>query len=51
MLARNLIYTAITRGRKQVVIVGDPSAYSMAIRNISDSGRITGLLPRLKEET
>jgi exodeoxyribonuclease V alpha subunit len=50
MLARNLIYTAITRGRKQVILVGDPTAYAMAVRNISDSGRITGLLPRLKEE-
>ncbi|MEI7603329.1 MAG: ATP-binding domain-containing protein, partial [Opitutae bacterium] len=50
MLARNLIYTAITRGRKQVILVGDPTAYAMAVRNISDSGRITGLLPRLREE-
>lgn len=50
MLARNLVYTAITRGRKQVILVGDPTAYAMAIRNISDSGRVTGLLPRLKEE-
>ncbi len=50
MLARNLIYTAITRGRKQVILVGDPSAYAMAVRNASDSGRITGLLPRLRDE-
>ena len=50
MLARNLIYTAITRGRKQVILVGDPSAYAMAVRNASDSGRITGLLPRLRQE-
>jgi exodeoxyribonuclease V alpha subunit len=48
MLARNLIYTAITRGRKQVIIVGDPTAYTMAVRNATDSRRITGLLPRLK---
>ena len=48
MLARNLVYTAITRGRKQVIIVGDPSAYTMAVRNAADSRRITGLLPRLK---
>jgi len=50
MLARNLIYTAITRGRRQVILVGDPSAYAMAVRNASDSGRITGLLPRLRDE-
>lgn len=51
MLARNLIYTAITRGRKQVILVGDPTAYAMAVRNISDMGRITGLLPRLKSDS
>ena len=49
MLARNLIYTAVTRGRKQVILVGDPTAYAMAVRNASDSRRITGLLPRLKD--
>ena len=50
MLARNLVYTAVTRGRKQVVLVGDPTAYAMAVRNASDSRRITGLLPRLRGE-
>ena len=50
MLARNLVYTAVTRGRKQVILVGDPTAYAMAVRNASDSGRITGLLPRLRGE-
>ena len=49
MLARNLIYTAITRGRKQVILVGDPSAYAMAVKNIQDSGRVTALLPRLQK--
>lgn len=50
MLARNLVYTAVTRGRKQVILVGDPTAYAMAVRNASDSRRITGLLPRLRED-
>lgn len=50
MLARNLVYTAVTRGRKQVILVGDPTAYAMAVRNASDSRRITGLLPRLRGE-
>ncbi len=50
MLARNLVYTAVTRGRKQVILVGDPTAYAMAVRNASDSRRITGLLPRLRDE-
>ena len=50
MLARNLIYTAITRGRKQVIIVGDPSAYAMAVKNAADTRRITGLLARLRQQ-
>ena len=50
MLARNLVYTAVTRGRKQVILVGDPTAYAMAVRNASDSRRVTGLLPRLRGE-
>jgi exodeoxyribonuclease V alpha subunit len=48
MLARNLLYTAVTRGRKQVILVGDPSAYAMAVRNAADSRRVTSLLPRLR---
>ncbi|MBQ8445325.1 MAG: ATP-dependent RecD-like DNA helicase [Opitutales bacterium] len=47
MLKRNLIYTAITRGRKKVFIVGEPSAYSMAVRNADSSKRWTGLPARL----
>ncbi len=47
MLRRNLIYTAITRGRRKVFIVGDPSAYAMAVRNVDDAKRVTGLRARL----
>jgi exodeoxyribonuclease V alpha subunit len=47
LLARNLIYTAVTRGRRQVVLVGDPSAYAMAVRNVADTRRITSLPSRL----
>lgn len=47
MLRRNLIYTAITRGRKKVFLVGDPAAYAMAVRNVDDSKRVTGLRARL----
>jgi len=32
MLQRNLLYTAITRGKKKVFIVGEPAAYGMAVR-------------------
>ena len=48
LLARNLIYTAVTRGRRQVVLVGDPTAFAMAVRNVSDTRRWTGLPSRLE---
>jgi exodeoxyribonuclease V alpha subunit len=33
MLQRNLFYTAVTRGKKLVVVVGDPRAIRMAVKN------------------
>lgn len=48
MLQRNLIYTAITRGKKKVVIVGDPAAYAMAAKNSDSKQRCTLLKERLK---
>ncbi len=47
MLQRNLIYTAITRGKKKVVIVGDPAAYAMATSNADSQVRCTLLKERL----
>jgi exodeoxyribonuclease V alpha subunit len=49
MLQRNLIYTALTRGRKRVILVGDPQAYAMAIRNIENAQRLTTLPMRLEK--
>ncbi len=43
MLQQNLLYTAITRGSKQVFIVGDPAAYYMAVKNKVSSNRYTSL--------
>ena len=43
MLQRNLLYTAITRGKNKVFIVGDPGAYSIAIQNKERENRLTGL--------
>ncbi len=43
MLQRNLLYTAITRGRKKVLIVGEPAAYAMAVRNSESKQRVTHL--------
>jgi exodeoxyribonuclease V alpha subunit len=43
MLQRNLLYTAITRGRNKVFIVGDPEAYNLAVNNKKSVTRTTGL--------
>jgi exodeoxyribonuclease V alpha subunit len=47
MLQRNLLYTAITRGKKKVFIVGEPAAYSMAVRNSESKLRVTHLREKI----
>ena len=47
MLKRNLLYTAVTRGRKKVFIIGDPRAYSIAVRTLDSTIRHTTLKDRL----
>ncbi|MBR6388889.1 MAG: ATP-dependent RecD-like DNA helicase [Opitutales bacterium] len=47
MLQRNLIYTAVTRARKKVFIVGDPYAFALAVKNSRTSERRTALKERL----
>ena len=47
MLQRNLIYTAITRGRKKVFLVGEPAAYAMAVRNAESKTRTTHLREKI----
>jgi exodeoxyribonuclease V alpha subunit len=51
MLQRNLLYTAITRGRRKVFIVGEPAAYAMAVRNGESKLRVTHLRQKLAGET
>jgi len=48
MLQRNLLYTAITRGRKKVIIVGEPAAYAMAVRNSESKQRVTHLQQKVR---
>ena len=50
LLQRNLLYTAITRGRKLVVLVGTRRAIAMAVKRAQARRRITTLAERLKEE-
>ncbi len=47
LLQRNLIYTAITRGKKLVVLVGTKKALSIAINTVKASRRHTRLCYRL----
>ena len=49
LLQRNLIYTAVTRGRKLVVLVGTWKALAMGVRNDKMRRRYTHLRQRLAE--
>lgn len=50
MLTRQLFYTAITRARKGVIIVGDRAGIERATANVSDTRRNTALIERLRGE-
>ena len=47
LMTRNLLYTAVTRGKKLVIIVGDPVRVRSMIDNNRADGRYTGLRWRL----
>ncbi|MBL8725602.1 MAG: ATP-dependent RecD-like DNA helicase [Planctomycetes bacterium] len=49
MLKRALLYTAITRGKKLVVVVGSRKALELATRNADDGRRYSGLCERLRD--
>ena len=49
MLYRNLIYTAITRARKKVLIFGDPRAFLAAVANEREMARNSNLAHLVKE--
>jgi exodeoxyribonuclease V alpha subunit len=48
MLQRNLLYTAITRARRMVVLVGSRRAVHLAVKNNKVAERYSGLQPRLR---
>jgi exodeoxyribonuclease V alpha subunit len=48
MLQRNLLYTAITRGKRLVVLVGTRKALGLAVRNADVAARASGLAARLR---
>ena len=47
MLRRNLLYTAVTRGRKLVVLIGSRRALEMAVERNDQNQRRSGLAARL----
>ena len=47
MLQRNLLYTAVTRGKRLVVLVGSRKALALAVRNADVAARCSGLAARL----
>ncbi len=49
LLQRNLLYTAVTRGRRLVVLVGTRKALALAIKNETPRLRCTALEERLRD--
>ncbi len=49
LLQRNLLYTAITRGKKLVVLVGSQKALALAVRNNQTAARFSRLRERLRD--
>ncbi len=49
MLDRNLLYTAVTRGKRLVVILGQRRALGLAVRNVRAGRRMTRLAARLAD--
>lgn len=49
MLNRPLIYTAVTRGKKKVILVGEKKALYMAIKRTETEKRGTNLAARIRE--
>jgi exodeoxyribonuclease V alpha subunit len=48
MLQRSLLYTAVTRGKKLVVLVGTKRAVQLAVRNVDAKKRYTWLAERVR---
>jgi exodeoxyribonuclease V alpha subunit len=46
LLQRNLLYTAVTRGKRLVVLIAQPKALAMAVKQ-TGAGRLTRLRERL----
>ena len=51
MLQRSLLYTAVTRGKRLVVLVGSKRAVALAVRNADARRRYTWLAERVRDAT
>lgn len=49
LMNRNLLYTAVTRARSCVTVVGNPEVFNQMIDNTSQQKRYTSLKERLQE--
>lgn len=49
LMNRNLLYTAVTRARKCVTLVGNDTTFYQMVQNTSQQKRYSGLCERLKE--
>ena len=49
LLNRNLLYTAVTRAKSCVVVLGSRATVEEMIRNTAELRRYTGLVQRLQE--
>jgi exodeoxyribonuclease V alpha subunit len=49
LLQRNLLYTALTRGRRLVVLLGTKRALGIAIKNDQPVRRFTDLTAKLRQ--
>jgi len=47
LLERNLLYTAVTRGRRLVVVIAEPKALAIAVKRRESRQRLTRLRERL----
>ncbi len=47
LLQRNLLYTGVTRGKKLVILIGEPKAIAMCVRNVKQNNRLTKLDERI----
>ena len=50
MLQRNLLYTALTRGKEKIYLVGDPVAWFMAVNNADPAKRFTDLREKIQQK-